>query len=75
MRSGTQTKKHWTRSSAGSRPWDEGGGGGGGRKQSPKNIFSALRASVLSKNKGGSLSGSATEKCVGILLYLDTYKS
>ena len=42
-------------------PSDRGGGGGGGviqtlRKgeaQSPKNIFSALRTSVWSKNKGG----------------------
>ena len=33
-------------------PLDKGGGGGGGR--SPKNFFSALRASVWSKNKGGA---------------------
>ena len=36
--------------SAGCRPLDKVGGGGG---RSPKKIFSALRASVWSKNKGG----------------------
>lgn len=41
-----------------SKPWDKGGGG-----WSPKKFFSALRASVSSKNKGapGPPPGSATE--------------
>ena len=34
--------------SGGSRPSDRGGGGGGGAQ---KNLFSALRASVSSRNK------------------------
>ena len=37
--------------SAGSRLWDKGGGGGG---RSPKKTFLAIRASVWSKNKGGT---------------------
>ena len=46
----------------GSRPSDKGGGGGhpdpeisggGGGGRSPKNFFSALPASLWSKNKGG----------------------
>ena len=52
---------HRTPSSGGSRPSDKGGGGGGGdghpdpeiRRGSPKKFFSAHRASVWSKNKGG----------------------
>ena len=47
-------------SSAGSRPWDMAGGvihtlrkGGGGDGRSPKNFFSALRASFSSKKYGG----------------------
>ena len=43
-----------------SRPWDKGGGGGGGgggRRVVWKKIFSALRASVSSKNKAGGRNG------------------
>ena len=38
-------------------PYLEIGAGGGGRAQSPKNFFSALRASVWFENKGGALPG------------------
>ena len=42
------TVRKWVNFSAASRPWNKGGGGGA----VSKGIFSALRASVWSENKG-----------------------
>ena len=60
--------------SGGSRTSDKGGGGGGHpdpeiREGSPKTFFSALWASVWSKNKGGvgPSPGSTTELAVSSL--------